>query len=138
MKRFFGMILMLLMFVGVSQATDTADKVVTQTEFTAHTDMDVSTFVSEWVSDNFSSEVGKDALFPNALEVIILNRPAGEILVTTNIPIDLIFTYNDANIVLTVIEKSEVLTDFSNSVSSKNINTKFAKDLKTWLNKTPQ
>lgn len=128
------------MFVGITIATEVTPDVVThQTEFVVDysTDQDIAVFISDWVSDNFSSEVGEAALFPNSLEVIILNRPAGEILVTTNIPIDIIFTYTDRTIVTQYIE-SEVLTDFSISVSTKEINTKFAKDLKEWLQKMPQ
>jgi len=140
MKRFFSLFLMLLMFVGVSVASDTSDKVSTQTEFSyqSSAELDVVDFISDWLSDNFSSETDIGAILPNSMDIIIVNRPAKTILINGSIPIDLVFECKANKVILTQKVKSEVLTDFSTQELSEVIITKFTKDFKVWLNKMPQ
>lgn len=145
MKRFFGLLLMVIMFVGISTATpSTSTKmVIDQTHFVIPqatlSSGTVLTAIDQWVGDNFSSEVGSDALMPSTMEYSTVNYDTGTLWLYGKLPFDIEFTLNETDNTLSLVlyDKQKPITSADKQKASAVI-SKFTTDFKSMLDKMPQ
>ena len=151
MKRFFGLFLMLLMFVGVSTATPSLDNLGEQTVLTVpqstivieqavltvpqNAEFEVLDYISDWVGDNFSSENVENALLPNTMDIFTIKRKGGVCsLKGIDIPFDLLLVYKDNDINIKVFEKDKPLS-IADKQLAHTVIVAFERDLDLWLNR---
>jgi len=147
MKKVFGLIMMLFMFVGITIATPTAtangQMVIDQTEFvlpqTVATSIDVLDVINDWVGDNFSSEGVPDALMPNTLDYSTIDNERGLLWLYGDIPFDIVFEFKPTENTLNIIlyNKDKPITTADKQKASAVID-KFTTDFTEWLDKMPQ
>ena len=146
MKRFFGLILMVFMFVGVTIATPTTANgqvVIDQTEFVfpqvTTIDVSVLEFTSDWLGDNFSSESIPNALMPNTLDYVKVDNKKGLLYLYGDLPFDIRFEFNETEHTLNLIlyDKNKPITSADIKKANAVIN-KFTLDFTKWLDKMPQ
>ena len=136
MKRFYGVILMLVMFIGAIGSPG-IDNLVKETVITVpqtitnNPDVDVMDFISDWVGDNFSSECGPDALLPNTLGIYTVKRNGGLCLLDGEIPFLLLFEFKDNKIKLSAFDKDNQVTLAENKLAQV-ILARFTKDFNQW------
>jgi len=147
MKKVFGMLMLLFLFVGISgatngQATTTTNGISTEFVLVSadyivfdKVDADVLTFTSQWLSDNYSSE--SDEPDAGMLDMISVNNKTKVIhfYTTKEYDFNIDYIYIGHKLTMKILYKDKDKPSDATNKKAKEITTKFRTDFYNWIYK---